>query len=130
MFLLNISTTIFKTSYLFSFCFVCLVYSNSKDFGSEIQSNLIYLIISIFILKYYLVSEKNYKEYKKLNNDIKMAIINESIKQLKNNYYDLRSRKVINLIKSLNKRNFKNTTLGGCIFNKKGTNLSLILEKV
>ena len=72
----------------------------------------------------------NYKEYKKLNNDIKMAIINESIKQLKNNYYDLRSRKVINLIKSLNKRNFKNTTLGGCIFNKKGTNLSLILEKV
>ena len=72
----------------------------------------------------------NYKEYKKLNNDIKMAIINESIKQLKNNYYDLRSRKVINLIKSLNKRNFKNTTLGGCIFNKKGENLSLILEKV
>ena len=59
-----------------------------------------------------------------------MAIINESIKQLKNNYYDLRSRKVINLIKSLNKRNFKNTTLGGCIFNKKGENLSLILEKV
>ena len=71
----------------------------------------------------------NYKEYKKLNNDIKMAIINESIKQLKNNYYDLRSRKVINLIKSLNKRNFKNTTLGGCIFNKKGENLSLMVEK-
>ena len=40
-------------------------------------------------------------------------------KTLKKNYYDLRSKKVNNLIKSLNKRSFKKLTLGGCIFIKK-----------
>ena len=60
---LKFNQRVIKLFSFFSFCFVCLVYSNSKDFGSEIQSNLIYLIISIFILKYYLVSKKNYKEY-------------------------------------------------------------------
>ena len=39
----------------------------------------------------------NFKKYKELNNDTKIAIINESIKNLKN-YYDLRSKKVMNLI--------------------------------
>ena len=72
----------------------------------------------------------NFKKYKDLNNDIKMAIINESIKQLKKNYYDLRSKKVENLIKNLNKRDFKKSTLGGCIFFKKGENLCLKVEKL
>ena len=53
-----------------------------------------------------------------LSDDTKMALINESIKQIKNNYYDLRSKKVVNLIKSLGKR-FQKATLGGCIFSKK-----------
>tara|TARA_B100000989_G_scaffold172945_1_gene129635 strand:+ start:421 stop:2226 length:1806 start_codon:yes stop_codon:yes gene_type:complete len=47
----------------FSFCFVCLTYSNSKDYGSEIQSNLIYLIISLLILKYYSLKDKEFKDY-------------------------------------------------------------------
>ncbi len=72
----------------------------------------------------------NFKEYKKLNADIKMALINESIKLLKNNYYDLRSRKVENLIKNLNRIDFKKLTLGGCIFSKKEENLCLRVEKL
>ena len=71
----------------------------------------------------------NFKKYKDLNKDIKIAVINQSIKQFKNNYYDLRSKKVENLINNLNKDNFKNSTLGGCIFFKKGEYLCLKVEK-
>ena len=59
----------------------------------------------------------------------KIALINKSIKLIKKNYYDLRSRKVENLIKNLNNRGFKNSTLGGCVFFKKGGNLCLKREK-
>ena len=71
----------------------------------------------------------NFKKYKGLNNETKIALINKSIKKLKSNYYDLRSRKVENLIKNLNNRGFKNSTLGGCIFFKKGEDLCLKVEK-
>ena len=71
----------------------------------------------------------NYKEYIKLNNETKMALINKSIKQLKKNYYDLRSKKVDNLIKRISEGNFKKTTLGGCVFFRKGENLCLRDEK-
>ena len=72
----------------------------------------------------------NFKEYLKLNYDIKMAVINESIKLIQKNYYDLRSKKVSNLIKNLNKKNFKKLTLGGCIFYKNGENLCLKEENI
>ena len=72
----------------------------------------------------------NLSEYKELNNDTKIALINESIRLLKKNYYDLRSKKVENLINILNKRDFKKTTLGGCIFYKKGEDLRLKVEKI
>ena len=71
----------------------------------------------------------NFNSYKDLNMDTKIALINHSIKQLKSNYYDLRSKKVENLIGSLNKKDFKNSTLGGCIFFKKGEYLRLKPEK-
>ena len=71
----------------------------------------------------------NFKKYKDLNTDIKIALINHSIKQLKSNYYDLRSKKVENLISNLDKKDFKNSTLGGCIFFKKGEYLCLKSEK-
>ena len=71
----------------------------------------------------------NFKKYKNLNKDIKIAVINQSIKLLKNNYYDLRSKKVENLINNFDKKNFKNSTLGGCIFFKKGRYLCLKSEK-
>ena len=72
----------------------------------------------------------NLSEYKELNSDIKIALINESIRLLKKNYYDLRSKKVENLINIINKRDFKKTTLGGCIFYKKGEDLRLKVEKI
>ena len=56
-------------------------------------------------------------------------MINESIKKLKKNYYNLRAKKVDNLINNLEKRNFKKTTLGGCVFNVKKDNLCLKIEK-
>jgi len=59
-----------------------------------------------------------------------MALINESIKKLKNNYYDLRSIKVENLIKNISEKDFKRATLGGCIFFKKEENLCLKIEKI
>ena len=71
----------------------------------------------------------NFKKYQNLNKDIKIAVINQSIKQLKRNYYDLRSKKVENLIGNLDKKDFKNSTLGGCIFFKKGEYLCLKSEK-
>ena len=71
-----------------------------------------------------------FKEYLKLNDDIKMAVINESIKLIQKNYYDLRSKKVSNLIKNLNKNSFKKLTLGGCIFYKNGENLCLKEENI
>ena len=71
----------------------------------------------------------NLKKFKNHNNEIKMAIINASIKKLKKNYYDPRAKKVTNLIRTINKKGFNKSTLGGCIFFKKGINLCLKNEK-
>ena len=72
----------------------------------------------------------DFKKYSTLNNDIKISLINQSIKKIKQNYYDLRSKKVERLIKNLKKADFKQSTLGGCIFLKKGKNLLLKAEKM
>ncbi len=72
----------------------------------------------------------NYKKYRALNSDVKIAVINESIKKLQKNYYDLRSKKIKNLINNIEKRDFKKSTLGGCIFFKKDRNLCLKPEKL
>jgi len=72
----------------------------------------------------------DFKKYEELNKVTKMALINESIKKLKNNYYDLRSIKVENLIKNISGKDFKRATLGGCIFFKKEKNLCLKIEKI
>jgi len=72
----------------------------------------------------------NLKKFKNHNNEVKMAIINTSIKKLKKNYYDPRAKKVINLIRAIDTKGFKKSTLGGCIFFKKGINLCLKNEKL
>jgi tRNA(Ile)-lysidine synthase len=71
----------------------------------------------------------NFRKFKNYNKEIKIALINESIKRLKNNYYNPRSKKVENLIINLEKRNFKKSTLNGCIFILKKDNLCLKAEK-
>ena len=72
----------------------------------------------------------NLKKFRNHNNEIKMAIINASIKKLRKNYYDPRAKKVTNLIKTIDSKGFKKSTLSGCIFFKKGNNLCLKNEKL
>ena len=71
----------------------------------------------------------NFEKFKEHNKEIKIALINESIRRLKNNYYNPRAKKVENLIKNLENTNFKKSTLGGCIFILKNGNLCLNIEK-
>ena len=71
----------------------------------------------------------NFEKFNELNKEVKIAVINESIKKLKNNYYNPRSKKVNNLIKNIQKSNFKKSTLGGCEFFLKKDNLCLKIEK-
>ena len=71
----------------------------------------------------------NLLEFNKLNDELKLKTINKSIKYLKKNYYDPRSRKVLNLVQILKEKKFKKSTLGGCIFIKNGDSLTLKREK-
>tara|TARA_Y100000389_G_scaffold157952_1_gene159243 strand:- start:6554 stop:7573 length:1020 start_codon:yes stop_codon:yes gene_type:complete len=71
----------------------------------------------------------NFKKFKKHNKEIKIALINESIKKVKKNYYNPRSKKVENLIKNVEKGSFKKSTLGGCVFILKKDYLCLKIEK-
>ena len=68
-------------------------------------------------------------KFKNLNVDIKIKILNDSIKSLKNNYYFVRSKKVINLIKNIESHGFKKGTLGGCLFFIKKDKLCLKIEQ-
>tara|TARA_B100001057_G_C22857399_1_gene953181 strand:- start:47 stop:1849 length:1803 start_codon:yes stop_codon:yes gene_type:complete len=52
-----------RTFIIFCISFIAMIYSNSKDYGSEIQVNLIYLMISIYIFQYFnenKITEKYY----------------------------------------------------------------------
>ena len=71
----------------------------------------------------------NFEKFNNFNQEIKVKLINESIKILKKNYYNPRSKKVINLIAGLEKKGFKKATLGGCIFYKKKEHLYVKIEK-
>ncbi len=71
----------------------------------------------------------DFKKFKKLNYDIKIRVVNEAIKKVKNNYYNPRSKKVVNLIRNIENKNFIKATLGGCVFSKKKDFLSLKIEK-
>ncbi len=61
-------------------------------------------------------------DFIKYNPEIKLMIINESIKRMTNNYYHPRSKKVFNLIKNIETLQIDSATLGGCLFSiNKGT---------
>ena len=72
----------------------------------------------------------NLKKFNKFNKEIKIKIINDSIKILKKNYYNPRSRKVQNLIKMIKLRDFNRSTLGGCLFYIKKNHLCIKTEKM
>ena len=61
----------------------------------------------------------NLKKFNKITIDLKIRVINESIKIVKNNYYNPRSEKVTRLIKKIENKAFLKATLSGCIFTKK-----------
>ncbi len=69
------------------------------------------------------------KKFRNLKLEIKIKVINRSIKSLANNYYNLRAKKVINLIENFEHKNFIHATLGGCIFKKKNGQITLKIEK-
>ena len=69
------------------------------------------------------------KLFVKLNQEFQIKLINKSIKMLKKNYYNPRSKKVINLINNINENGISKFTLGGCLFIKKQGQLRLIREK-
>tara|TARA_B100001027_G_scaffold121123_1_gene83649 strand:+ start:954 stop:1973 length:1020 start_codon:yes stop_codon:yes gene_type:complete len=69
------------------------------------------------------------KLFVKLNQEFQIKLINASIKMLKKNYYNPRSKKVINLINNIKEDEIAKFTLGGCLFIKKQGQLCLIKEK-
>ena len=69
------------------------------------------------------------KKFKILETEVKIKIINESIKRLNKNYYDARSKKVLNLLKNIESNKFKKATLSGCIFFEKNGNFCIKSEK-
>ena len=71
-----------------------------------------------------------FDKFKYLESEIKIRLINESIKKIKKNYYNPRSKKVINLIKNLEEKKFKKMTLGGCVISRKNGEISLKIEKL
>ena len=74
-------------------------------------------------------SSADIERFKKFNDEIKIKIINESIRNLRKNYYDPRTRKVSNLLKIIEDRKFKRATLGGCIFFREKDKLCVKIEK-
>ena len=80
------------------------------------------------------IKKKNqvYIDLKKLNNskdEVKIRVINDAMKKLKKNYYNSRSKKVLNLTKNFKDKHFKKATLGGCIFEREQEQLSIKNEK-
>ena len=71
----------------------------------------------------------NLSKFNKLNNELKMHVINKSIKILKKIIIIHDQKKVDNLIKHLKTKKFTKSTLAGCIFHIENDNLSLKVEK-
>ena len=69
------------------------------------------------------------KKFNRLNEEIQIRVINDIIKKLQNNYYNQRSKKVVNLIKNIKDTAFKKGTLSKCIFERQKDKLSIKKEK-
>ena len=71
----------------------------------------------------------DFKNLQILDDQIKLRVINYSIKSLRKNYYNPRYKKVDNLIKNLENGKFNKLTLGGCLFTKNRDKLFIKEEK-
>ena len=70
------------------------------------------------------------KDFLKLKEELKIKVINESVKKLRNNYYNPRSKKVINLIRGIEGIKSSSFTLAGCEFYKKRNKLCVKKEYI
>ena len=107
------------------------IYKSIKYLGSsdQILDKYNKKIIKETVIKFRGQIQIDLKKYEKLDEETKIIILNKSIRSLKKNYYNVRSKKITNLINSLNNQKFKKYTLGGCIFTKEKDKISLKLEK-
>ena len=71
----------------------------------------------------------NLPKFNKLDTELKIFVINKSIKILRKNYYNPRSKKVKNLIKNFETKKFTRSSLAGCIFHIENDSLCLKVEK-
>ena len=55
------------------------------------------------------------KKFNNLNQEMKMRVVNKSIKELTKSYYTPRSKKTINLVRELEAKKKAKLTLGGCL---------------
>ena len=69
------------------------------------------------------------KRFSRSNEEIQIRVINDVIKKLQNNYYNPRSKKVVNLIKNIKDKAFKKGTLSKCVFERQKDQLSVKKEK-
>ena len=69
------------------------------------------------------------KKFYNFNQDIKLRFVNDCIKYISKNYYSPRSKKVINLIITLDISKFSKSTLGKCIIYKNRDYLVFKKEK-
>ena len=73
-----------------------------------------------------LINKTKFNDY---NKEFKLRLINQSIRMIKKNYYNPRSKKVLRLIEMLDRPNFKKYTLGGCIFLREKDQICVKSEK-
>ena len=92
-----------------------------EEYYKSISKNIIKIKSNMILI--------NFERFKELNNEIQIRIINEAIKKLKKNYYNPRSKKVLNLINIISSSKFKKSTLAGCLFFLKEDYLCLKSEK-
>ena len=69
------------------------------------------------------------KKFNRSNEEIRIRVINDVIKELHNNYYNPRSKKVVNLIKNIKDKAFKKSTLSKCVFERQKDQLLIKKEK-
>jgi len=71
----------------------------------------------------------NFNNFNSLNNEMKMRVLKQSIKDLTNTYYSPRSKKILNLAEQIDCRKEVNRTLGGCAIYKEKNYIILKKEK-
>ena len=71
----------------------------------------------------------NLKKFNNLNEEMKMRVLNKSIKEFTKAYYSPRSKKTINLVKNLKVTKNVKFTLGGCFILKQKNHIIIEKEK-